>query len=507
MTAMTAPVGHLTWPERMDELAAAHPELIALTTTALGGETLTWGELARRGNLVAARLNGFGIQPGDVVCVELPNRCAHVVCTLGAWRLGATVLPLRPGLPGPERRRLLELAGPAVVVVDGRPAADQEVAADELMGAADAAPPARLPSVVSSPAWLIASGGSTGAPKLIASSTSTIVPSGARAVGPALFGDTAGTRHPVNLVCSPLYHTQGFAMLHHTLVDGYRNVLVSRFDVEQVLDLIEKERVVMAAFVPTMLTRLLRSPGIRERDLSSLGRVIQGAGACPEWVVREWIDIVGPERFIMGYGSSEGVCSAQIRGDEWLRHPGSVGRPAGTEVLVVDEDGAELPAGEVGELYFRPVQGTRDVRYIGHAAPRTRPGGYVSIGDLGRVDEDGYLYIADRRTDMVVTGGANVYVSEVEAALLRHPDVEDAVVIGLRDAEWGRRVHAIVQPRPEAGRDGLADALRSHCKSHLAGYKVPRTFELADDLGRADTGKINRSALAELRENPGPGEQ
>ncbi|MBL7499996.1 AMP-binding protein [Frankia sp. CNm7] len=503
MTTISAPESHLTWPERIDELASAHPELIALTTTALGGETLTWGELALRGRLVAGRLADFGIRPGDVVCVELPGRAAHVVCALGAWRLGATVLPLRPDLPARERRRLLALADPGVVVVDGQPAADREVAADELVNGVDARPPAAFPPVVSSPAWLIASGGSTGAPKLIASSTSTVVPAGARAVGPALFADTGDARHPVHLVCSPLYHTQGFAMLHHTLVDGYRNVLVSRFDAERVLDLIESERVAMAAFVPTMLIRLLRSPSIRHRDLSSLGRVIQGAGACPEWAIREWIDLVGPERFIMGYGSSEGVCSAQIRGDEWLLHPGSVGRPVGTEVLVVGEDGARLPAGEVGELYFRPVQGTRDVRYVGQAAPRTRPGGYVSIGDLGWLDEDGYLYIADRRTDMVVTGGANVYVSEVEAALLRHPDVEDAVVIGLRDAEWGRRVHAIVQPRPEASRDGLADALRDHCRTHLAAYKVPRTFELVDDLGRADSGKINRRALADLRDASG----
>ncbi|ADP83306.1 class I adenylate-forming enzyme family protein [Pseudofrankia inefficax] len=508
MTGIIAPVGHLTWPERIDELAAADPEIVALRTTALGGETLTWGELSRRSTLAAAHLNELGIRPGDIVCVELPNGAAHVLCTLGAWRLGATVLPLRPDLPAPERQRLVALARPALVLVGREPGADQEISAARLLsdgeGPAAALPPAvaNPAPVVANPAWLIASGGSTGAPKLIASSASTVVPTGARSVGAALFHENAGARHPVNLVCSPLYHTQGFAMLHHTLVDGYRNVLVSRFDAEVVLDLIESERVMMAAFVPTMLIRLLRSPSIRDRDLSSLSRVIQGAGACPEWVVREWIDLVGPERFIMGYGSSEGVCSAQIRGDEWLRHPGSVGRPVGTEILVVGEDGAPLPAGEVGELYFRPVQGTREVRYVGAAAPRTLPGGYQSIGDLGRVDEDGYLYIADRRTDLVKTGGANVYVSEVEAALLRHPDVEDAVVIGLRDPEWGRRVHAIVQPRPEAERDGLTDALRAHCRGHLAPYKVPRTFELVDDVGRAESGKINRRTLAELREAP-----
>jgi bile acid-coenzyme A ligase len=168
-------------------------------------------------------------------------------------------------------------------------------------------------------------------------------------------------------------------------------------------------------------------------------------------------------------------------------------------VLVVDEAGDPLPAGEVGELFFRPTRGTRAVRYVGAVEPRTRPGGYVSIGDLGRVDGEGYLYIADRRTDMVVTGGVNVYVSEVEAVLLMHSEVLDAAVVGLPDAEWGRRVHAIVQLVPDADPEAFRDAVRAHCKGHLAGYKVPRTVEVVDDLGRSPAGKLNRRALAEAR--------
>jgi bile acid-coenzyme A ligase len=491
--------GPATWPQRVDELAAAHPLAVALTTTARGGETLTWQQLAERSRAVAARLRDLGVEPGRVVCVELPNRAAHVVTTFGAWRLGATVLPLRPDLPAAERERLLALARPAVVVVDREPATDREAAADALVEG-PSAPAADFPPVVADPGWLIASGGSTGAPKLIASSTTTLLGPSAIERGRPLFVDTTGHRHPAHLVCSPLYHTQGFALLHNLLLEDGRIVLTTRFDVEEVLDVIETERVAFAAFVPTMLVRLLRSPTLAGRDLSSLEHVVQGAGATPEWAIRRWLDLVGPERFVMGYGSSEGVCSAQIRGDDWLRHPGSVGRPTGTDVLVVDESGEPLPVGEVGELYFRPTRGDRPVRYVGDAEPRALPGGWVSIGDLGRVDAEGYLYIADRRTDMVKTGGANVFVSEVEAVLLLHPGVTDAVVVGLRDAEWGRRVHAIVQPAPGADRDGLPEALRAHCKEHLTGYKVPRTVEVVADLGRSDTGKINRRALAEARD-------
>ncbi|OHV35399.1 AMP-dependent synthetase [Parafrankia colletiae] len=506
----------VTWPQRVDELAAIHPAAIALSTTARGGETLRWEDLAEASRRTAAGLLGLGVRPGDVVCVELPSRAAHVVCAHAAWRAGATVLPLRPDLPERERERILAAARPAVVIVDRPPAAAGEVTVDDLVPAAAAAAGAESPGggaggtgseppPAARPAWLIASGGSTGEPKLIASSQAAVLQSGGgpgTGRGGLLLG-TGDHRHPVNLICSPLYHTQGFALLHHTLLADYRNIVMERFDPEQLLDLVETERVAFLALVPTMLIRLLRTPGLRERDLSSLERVVQGAGACPHWVIRAWIDLVGPERFVMGYGSSEGVCSTQIRGDEWLAHPGSVGRPLGTEVLVVGDDGAELPRGEVGELFFRPAGGAHTVRYVGRAEPRTRPGGYLSIGDLGSLDDEGYLYIADRRTDMIVSGGANVYVSEVEAVLLMHPAVADAAVVGLRDADWGRRVHGIVQLAPGLSREEFLESVRDYCKEHIAAYKVPRTFEIVDDLGRSESGKLNRRSLAEVRE-PGP---
>ena len=449
------------------------------------------------------RFAELGVTPGDVVSIELPNCVAHVICSVAAWRVGATVLPLRWDLPEPERRRLHALARPAIVIIPGKSTSDKEVAGPELMQGARGHELPHLPRAVSETAWLIASGGSTGAPKLIASSMATIIgPGGLPQAGSGRpsFVDAQDHRHPVHLVCSPLYHTQGFSLLYHSLLDDFRNVLIPRFDAEIVLDIIEAERVTLMALVPTMLIRLLRTPSVRERDLSSLELVLHGAGACPEWAIRQWIELVGPERFVMGYGSSEGVCSTQIRGDEWLHHPGSVGRPTRTEVSVVNEEGQPVPAGEVGELYFRPLEGQHNVRYIGHVEPRTLPGGFLSIGDLGSVDKEGYLYIADRRTDMIVSGGANVYVSEVESVLLMHPDVEDAIVVGLRDPEWGRRVHGILQLRPETPTEGILVSVRAHCREHLVAYKTPKTFEIVDDIGRSDSGKVYRRQLAEVRE-------
>ena len=201
----------------------------------------------------------------------------------------------------------------------------------------------------------------------------------------------------------------------------------------------------------------------------------------------------------MGYGQSESIGSAVIRGDERLIHPGSVGRPSGCQVRVVNDSGDDLPAGEVGELYFRSPGGAMTFRYVGAPPPRTLPDGSVSTGDLGRVDSDGYLYIVDRRADMIVTGGANVFVSEVEGALLELPAVEDVAVIGLTDPEWGRRVHAIVAVRP-GDAHATAEELQAYCKERLAAYKVPKTFEFVAEIERSAAGKVNRSALASARE-------
>jgi bile acid-coenzyme A ligase len=488
-----AEVRPATWPDRVDALAADHPDGLALTTTARGGERRTWAELAAASRLAGGWLAERGAAPGTVVAVALPNGADHVTATIGAWRTGATVLPLRPDLPEAERARLLALADPVVVVT---PETAPEPGTGTASGTASdtASDTASLPGArVADPGWLIASGGSTGAPKLIASSVTTAFREGP---GGPLIAAGAAHAHPVHLVCSPLYHTQGFSLLHHLLVQDGRIVLTDHFDAEQVLDLVETERVEFVALVPTMLIRLLRSPTLADRDLSSLQRVALGAGATPEWAVRRWIDLLGPERLVLGYGSSEGVCSAQIRGDEWLRRPGSVGRPADTQVRVGDAAGAAVPVGTVGELYFRSP---RTARYVGRVERRTLPGGWLSIGDLGRVDADGYLYIADRRTDMVVTGGVNVYVSEVEAALLEHPEVTDAAVVGLPDAEWGRRVHAVVTLVPTADRAHFAATLRDWCRGRLTGPKIPRTVEVVDDLGRAESGKLNRSALVAAR--------
>ena len=223
-----------------------------------------------------------------------------------------------------------------------------------------------------------------------------------------------------------------------------------------------------------------------------------GGASIPEWVVREWFELVPPERFAFTYGGSEGHGLVMTTGDQWLEHPGTVGKPLLGEAKILDEDGNELPTGEIGEIFLRGEATGPRFRYIGQPTPDAAPGGFGSFGDMGYVDEDGFIYIADRRRDMIVTGGANVYPAEVEAVLTEHPGVLDVVVVGLPDPEWGHRV--------ARDRGGKGSGAPAH------GRRAPRArqgtalfLQGAEDVRdrRTDPAqrgrKVNRSALVEER--------
>ena len=238
-----------------------------------------------------------------------------------------------------------------------------------------------------------------------------------------------------------------------------------------------------------MMQRILRTPEQEAFDLSSLRVLMHMAAPCPEWVKRAWIERIGPEQVLELWAATELTGITLIRGDEWLTHPGSVGRPMATEVRILGEDGAELPVGEVGEIYSRMLTPGPSYAYLGSDPLPEVEGGFRSVGDLGHLDADGYLYLDDRRTDLIITGGANVYPAEVEAVLSAHPGVEDVVVIGLADPDLGRRVHALVQPRDPgqaahlrgAGRALPRAARRLQGAPHLgAGRRAPPPAQRQD---------------------------
>ena len=492
----------ISFGRRTAQLAELHPDEPALVFADTDGseQVVTWAELDARANQLARLLAAQGVRPGAMVAVALPNSPDHVAVDIAGWRLGACVLPLRPDLPEWERRRLLDVASPAAVVGDWPAEGHTAIGAAELEWSRSLSADA-VEDHVPDPAFAIATSGSTGRPKLIVSP------------GPGVYDADAPTalqqgmgvaRRPVQLVPAPMYHTNGYRICHLALDRGELVVLMARFDAAQAAALIERHQVTSVTMAPVMLLRLARLEGIEGRDLSSITSVLQGAASCPPWLVRWWIERVGPEHFFISYGASERVGLAFLRGDEWLAHPGSVGRGLNTDIRILDDDGKALPAGEVGEIFLRQTsEEPSGYFYVGAPPAKQTPDGFTSLGDMGWLDEDGYLYIADRRVDMIVTGGANVFPAEVEAALLEHPEVADCAVVGLPDEEWGARVHAVVQPRHPAHPPAQED-LRRHCRERLAAYKVPKTVSWMSPLPRTDAGKLNHGALAaQLTGDPG----
>jgi bile acid-coenzyme A ligase len=254
-----------------------------------------------------------------------------------------------------------------------------------------------------------------------------------------------------------------------------------------------------------MLLRLARSQTLAVEWFCSVEWVQHGASPLPEWLARFWIDFLGPERFFTSYGSAEAIGVIACRGDEWLRHPGTLGRGVlGTDVVVLDNDGSELAAHELGQIFLRRPGGPSGT-YVGRgvAALELDKEGFATVGDLGWRDDEGFVYLADRRVDLIVSGGANVYPAEVEEAVGEHPEVDDVVVIGLPDEEWGKRVHAIIQKAPNS--DLSSETIREFARSRLARYKVPKTVEFIDQMPRSAATKINRTLLIEERTAHAPG--
>jgi len=297
----------------------------------------------------------------------------------------------------------------------------------------------------------------------------------------------------VHLVTGPLYHNGPFSAAMGSLFLGGHNIVMTRFDALTALELVERHRVDHMYLVPTMMLRIWKLPP-EERtrhDLSSLRIAYHLAAPCPPWLKEAWIEWLGPDRVWELYGGTEQQVITVLGGAEWLRHRGSVGRPVRDgRIRILDPEGAELPPGEVGEVFLKRAEGTPlTYRYVG-ATARSREG-WESLGDMGFLDPDGYLYLTDRLNDMILVGGSNVYPAEVEAALEEHPAVRSSCVIGLPDDELGSRVHAIVQAPSEVP----DEELRAHLAERLAPYKLPRSFERTDQYLRDDAGKVRRSAL------------
>jgi bile acid-coenzyme A ligase len=455
-------------------------------------DTVSRAELETRTNQLARAYQALGVTRDSFVTIGLPNGIGFFEAAVAAWKLGATPQPISSRLPAAERRAIIDLADPSLVVgVDpteatGRPTVPAGFAPDPSLSADP------LPPVIAASFKAPTSGGSTGRPKLIVATQS--------ATWEAISGFASLLRVPpngVHLVTGPLYHNGPFTTSVLALLNGNHLVVMPRFDAAGALALVAAHGVDWMYAVPTMMHRIWRLPEAERarHDLSSLRVVFHMAAPCPEWLKEAWIEWLGGERVLELYGGTEAQSFTIITGDEWLTRRGSVGRPVMGEMTVLDAEGRELPPGQIGEIWMRRgADAPPSYRYVG-AHAKSRPGNWESLGDMGRRDADGYIYLSDRETDMILVGGANVYPAEVEAALDEHPAVASSCVIGLPDDEYGNVVHAIVQARIPVTRPELDTFL----SARLAPYKMPRSYEFVAEALRGDDGKVRRSGLRAAR--------
>ncbi len=481
----------MSFPARLATLASEQPDNAAVSCS---GTTLSRVELQTAATRLARELQSHGVGHGDFVTVALPNSTDWFVAYMACWMLGAVPQPTSAKLPARELAALVELAESKVVI--GAPDTSIALLPDNIVhvplghvpDASWSAEP--LPDAIS-PAWKApTSGGSTGRPKLIVSGD------------PALYDSDAplplGLQPDGCLVMpGPLYHNGPGVWACQALLAGNHVALLPKFDAEATLAAIDEHRGDVVYMVPTMMKRILRlDPEVRLGfDLSSLRIVWHLAEPCPAWLKQEWIDWLGADRIWELYAGTEAQAVTIITGSEWLEHRGSVGRVTSGEMKICDVDGNDVAVGQQGEVWMRSNRDTPTYQYVG-AEAKVLDGGWESLGDIGWFDDDGYLYLGDRIADMILSGGANIYPAEVEAALNEHPLVESCAVIGLPQDDRANDVHAIVQ----ADASVVADAdLLAFLAERLASYKLPRSFEYVTVALRDDAGKVRRSALRSER--------
>ena len=454
--------------------------------------------------------DAFGVGPGDGVAVVLPNRVEMVEVVLAATFSGLRVTPVNTALTPEEMSFVLRDCGARVVVCDGTTAAlvgaalggepghvsVVEVDTGEVAAALAAASDEPFPLDGPSGSTMAYTSGTTGRPKGVVRARAPRLGDQLAAIagtGAGIHLDGGGT----HLVTGPLHHAAplGFAVMDLLLGAPLR--LGGRFDAQRTLDDLRDHEVRATHLVPTMCVRLLRLPeAVRAQvRLPALHTVLHGAAPISPSVKRRMIAWWGPV-LVEYWGASESGVITVATSQEWLDHPGTVGRALPTfEVWAVGAGGERVPAGEPGVLVARRRDGAPAFEYFGDPAKTaaSRIGDAFSIGDIGSVDDEGWVHLSDRTSNMIITGGVNVYPAEVEAVLGDHPAVADVAVFGIPDDEWGEQVRAAIEPTEEwrgVATDELVASVLGHARGHLAAYKVPRTVELHERLPRADTGKL-----------------
>jgi long-chain acyl-CoA synthetase len=479
------------------------------------GDHHTYGSLRQRADEVAALLYSAGLRRGDSVALMLPNGLPFLEVAWACQLSGLYYTPVNTHLTFDEVEYIIDDSEARAMFIDGSMAE----LATQLLGHN---PGVELRVVVGSglPGWssytelldavpvgagfersdgteMLYSSGTTGRPKAVRRPLPAENGSWAQGILEGALRHRYGMTPPSLYLCpAPLYHAAGLNYVMAVLRLGATAIVMERFDAEAVLTLIEQHRVTHAQFVPTMFVRMLKLPAdTRQRhDLSSLECVLHAAAPCPVDVKHQMMDWFGPIIHEY-YGGTEGFAGTMIGPEEWLAHPGSVGRPL-TAVHIVGDDGHDVPTGETGGIFFEGGPAFEYYKDPEKTASIANEQGWRTLGDMGHVDDEGYLYLTDRSTFMVVSGGVNIYPQEAESILVMHPKVADVAVFGVPNAEFGEEVKAVVQPADgvTSGPE-LAAELLAYCRAKLAAYKCPRSVDFDPALPRDPNGKLYKRRI------------
>ena len=497
------------------EQARATPDKPAFIMGA-SGEVVTFAELDAKANQIAQLLRASGIQTGQHIAMMLKNCREFIEVVFGCSRAGVVFTPISTHLKKEETayiinncnaRLFIASASLASVATEAAEHAPEllrkfivggEIAGFEDWQSAVASQPSDEISDQSLGVPMLYSSGTTGKPKGIfraPQNTDLDAPHPLKLVG-AYYGFSDTT---VYLSPAPLYHSAPLFYNTLNMTGGGTSIIMDRFDPEQALALIERYEVTHSQWVPSMFIRMLKLPeGIRERyDVSSMQRAIHAAAPCPIDIKRQMINWWGPV-ICEYYSSTEGVGFTLIDSEDWLAHPGSVGRPLTGVPKILDDEMKVLPPGEVGQIYFDEIGRFEYFDEPGKTDEAFDTRGWGTVGDMGYLDADGYLYLTDRKNFMIITGGVNVYPAEIEGLLVTHPQIADAAVFGIPNEEYGEEVKAVVQllHHEEAG-DALAGDLILWMKERLSSVKVPKSVDFMEQLPRMDNGKLYKRHLME----------
>ncbi|KAA0021253.1 acyl-CoA synthetase [Antrihabitans cavernicola] len=501
---------------RLSDIAGNDPDKLAIVM-ADGSRAVTFAELDARTRRLADFFAARGLRRADHIAILMGNRPEFLEVCLAAQRSGLYYTPVNWHLTEGEAAYVTDDCGAQVFVIGDdnaeigrRVLAKCPTVATALAAGGEVPDFSSYDDVVAADRsggshealegfYFFYSSGTTGRPKGIKPTHSFPPYGNGMPIEVALHHGFGVTADSVYLCPAPLYHAAPLGWSLGVQRIGGTVVIMESFDPVACLVAIERHRITHAQFVPTMFVRMLELPaGVRARyDLSSLRVVVHAGAPCPVPVKRQMIDWLGPV-LMEYYAGSEGGGMTAINSADWLAHPGSVGKPSVGTLHIVDDDGNELPAGETGNVYFGDTEMFTYHNDPEKTAAARNAKGWQTLGDLGYVDADGYLYLSDRRSDLIISGGVNIYPQEIESALIMHPDVADIAVIGVDDDEMGQSVHAVVQPHEGVtGDDELAEALLAHCRSQLAGYKCPRALTFMAELPRTPAGKLLRRRVRE----------